>query len=243
MMKNVTLDIVLAEKIRDHITRNRLTEGDRIPSDRELAVQYGVQRLTVRSALKRLENEGIIYPPPRSGFYVAEKKLVRDLIRFESLTEMMNNQGLRMVTRLIRLDAAECSKKLSRHLEVPLGTKLAVIRRMRIVEGKPFALETSYLRADAVPGIERYDLENQSLYKVLKESYGIDLCGASQEISMVFARDEESRLLEAGPGEALLMLKSETVDRDGRRVEYSESLTRGDRCIFTNILTRREPSS
>lgn len=239
-MKNVTLDIVLAEKIKAFIEKHQLKVNDKIPSNREFAEMFGVQRLTVSLALKRLQNEGLIFSIPRKGYFIAEKKIVRDLIKFESFTEMMWSKGLDIETKCMSVNVIECPENIARAFDILEGTKTYEIKRLRNYANKPLAVETSYIPEKYVQGLENQDLEGSSLYKVLEEIYLIKLCGATQEISMVKANEENSLLLDIPVGEALLLLKSVAQSSDGRRIEYSESLTRGDRCVFTNVLTREE---
>lgn len=239
-MRQMTLDVVLADRIKDYILLNDLQENDRIPSNRDLAESFQVQRLTVSSALKRLVNEGVLYALPRSGYYVAEKKIVRDLVKFESFTEMMQTKGLEVVTKCIHISITESNKNISQRLGIPLGTKLYEIKRVRIIEDKPFAVETSYIPEQYIPGIEQLDLETNSLYEILANEYHIQLSGACQEISMAFADEEDKDLLEVEEGEALFLLRSVAVNQQNEKIEYSKSLTRGDRCIFTNVLTKKE---
>ncbi|MFC7394074.1 GntR family transcriptional regulator [Scopulibacillus cellulosilyticus] len=239
-MKNVTLDIVLAEKIKAYIATHQLKENERIPSNRDLAKIFNVQRMTVTMALNRLVNEGIIFSVPRKGYFVSEKKIIRDLVKFESFSEMMKSKGLKVVTKLMSIEIQKGDKIASAALGISEETNIYKIRRLRIISDHPFTLETSYIPEKYVKGIENHDLEGQSLYKLLERIYGIVLCGATQEISMVTPVKEDRLLLDVSEGEELLLLRSVANDKNGKKIEYSESLTRGDRCLFRNVLTRKE---
>lgn len=239
-MKNVTLDIVLAERIKSFMKENQLEENEQLPSNRELAQMFEVQRLTVTSALKRLVNEGVIYAVPRKGYFVAEKKIIRDLVKFESFSEMAKSKGLDISTKTIGIKRIKSSKHVSKALDILEGTSVYEIRRLRIYKEKPLALEISFIPEKYVKGLEKEDLEKNSLYGILADLYGIVLEGASQEITMLMPNKEYQKLLDTDSRDALLVLKSIAYTKTGSRIEYSESITRGDRCTFMNVLTREE---
>lgn len=236
-MKSITLDVQISDEIKEYIRDNNLRPGDRLPSERELAERFNVQRLTVRSALKRLINENIIYSVRGSGNYVGEEKIIRNLLEFGSLTKTIATSGNALKTKVIHINLIESDKKVAKKLQLTIGTKLYEIKRLRIVREIPLALETSYIPASYVKNIQKVDLENTSLYEVLEKEYDIKLVTAAQEISMVFANEKENQLLGIEEGEALLMLESIAEDSEGNKIEYSKSLTRGDRCVFTSELT------
>jgi GntR family transcriptional regulator len=239
-MKNVTLDIVLAERIKSFMKRYQLEEQEQLPSNRELAKMFEVQRLTVTAALNRLVNEGVIYAVPRKGYFVSEKKIVRDLVKFESFSEMAKSKGLEISTKSISVRKKKSSKPISRALDILEGTTVYEIKRLRIYKNKPLALEISFIPEHLTKELENQDLENNSLYDILTRLYGIVLEGASQEITMAMPDREYQNLLEVDSNDALLVLKSIAYTEAGTRIEYSESITRGDRCTFMNVLTREE---
>lgn len=238
-MKRITLDIQISDEIKNYIKSKGFKQGDRLPSERELAEIFNVQRLTVRSALKRLINENLIYSIRGSGNYVSEEKIERDLFEFGSLTKTIERSGHILRNAVIHIKEIESNKKISRNLDIALGTKVYEIKRLRIVDEIPLTFETSYIPVRFIEGIKNFDLENESLYEILEKHYNITLTTANQEISMVFGDEEESELLQVNEGEALLMLKCTALDSEGRKIEYSKSLTRGDRCVFTSVLRKR----
>lgn len=237
-MRSVTLDIQICDEIKYYIQSNNLRPGDKLPPERQLAEMFNVQILTVRQAIKRLINENLIYSVEKGGNFIAEQKIKRNLLKFDSLTKTFESEGYKLKTKVIEIKIIESNKILSRNLEITLGTKVYRIKRLRIVDNMPIALEISYIPADYVQGIENYISENVSLYEILENQYHIKLANVNQNIFMIFADDEESRFLGINEGHALLMLKGTAVDSQKRKTEYSESVTRGDRCIFTSILRK-----
>ena len=140
-----------AHEIRaDHGRRSRsrsppadLAPGDRLPTERDLAADYGVSRMTVRQALQSLEARGVLRRTigRNGGSFVAQPKLERDLGTFSGLSAAARTAGRRCRARA-------CSRRARR------GASIEIVR-VRYADGEPFALERSSLSGGAVPGPAR----------------------------------------------------------------------------------------
>ena len=71
----MTLDLIVADEVKCMIEEGTLSIGDKLPSERDLCERFNVQRLTLRSGLQMLEEEGLIYSIPRNGYYVANNRI------------------------------------------------------------------------------------------------------------------------------------------------------------------------
>ena len=88
-MKLMNKDEFIAYELKFYFMKNKLKEGEKLPSERDLAEQFGVQRATVRSAYKLLEDEGIIECRERSGNYIAHRRMISNLDRIRSFSEKL----------------------------------------------------------------------------------------------------------------------------------------------------------
>ena len=123
-MKLMTLDLIVSEEVKYMIESGLLKSGDKIPSERDLSEKYNVQRLTVRSGLQILEEAGIIYSKPRSGYYVANppiKKIADDIVSTTSEIQSTNNE---FETKIIKFTEKEIDKYLYTEMKLPLVTRL-----------------------------------------------------------------------------------------------------------------------
>jgi GntR family transcriptional regulator len=111
--------------------------------------------------------------------------------------------------------------------------------RLRLADEEPMALETTSLVASLCPGLEAEDVENQSLYKVLTERWGIQLDYATQSLEPILAPPYEATLLHVALGSPLLLIHRVTYDQNGRAFEHVKSLYRGDRYKFVTELHRK----
>lgn len=201
----------------------------RIPSERELSALFGVSRMTIRQALVELIGEGSLYTRSGKGTYVAERKIEQPLQRLTSFTQDMAARGLRPSSRLIGADLLPAPIELAHALAIPPGSELVRIRRLRLADEQPLAVETSHLPHARCPGLLDHDLEHQSLYQLLHDRYGLELASAKQTIEAAMPSDEERQLLALPPALPVLRIHRFTSSRDGLVCEFVQSAYRGDR--------------
>ena len=218
----LTQDIVISNELKYYITSENLKEGDRLPSERDLCERLGVQRLTMRSALKVLLQEGWIVSKERSGYYVAKQRIQKDVSKIESTSYTISSQGFDMEIKLLEFKVLEVNKAMVEAMQIPLGTRVYYIKRLRLIDREPVSIEKSYIPVSAAPNLEQYDLEKYSLYQILEEQYHIVLHHSQQDIIVKHADEEACRLLELPDG-------SDVVEQRGNVfgdtcMEYSESV-------------------
>lgn len=227
---------MLEEQIDEFIAEHHLQPHDRLPTERKMCEMWNCNIITLRRAIQRLANEGVLYSIQGSGTYVADRKVERNLWQFSSFSQAMRQSGATLGNRLISQSMVEANKVLARSLKVPLGEKIIVTSRLRIVNGTPFALENSYIPYRLCNGLEAHDLEQNSLFEILRVHYGIIPVRATQEIEIYYVEGQEAQLLDLPDGEAVLLLSDVAFDAQQNPIEYAQSLTRGDRCIFYSKL-------
>jgi GntR family transcriptional regulator len=113
------------------------------------------------------------------------------------------------------------------------GEKAILIERLRFADSTPMALNISYFALAICPGLLQEDLENQSVYWLLENKYGVRIVRAEQTIRAASATYREAELLDILPGAPLLVVEGVAIAEDERRVEYLRSIYRSDRYEFT----------
>ncbi|HYG60775.1 MAG TPA: GntR family transcriptional regulator, partial [Symbiobacteriaceae bacterium] len=153
------------------IETGALSPGDRAPSERELTQQYAVSRMTARHALSTLEAEGYLTRVPGSGTFVSQPKFEQKLNAVTSFTEEVQLHGMVPDTRLLATAIIEADHRIAEKMQLPPGTPIVQFQRLRMANATPMALETANLPLGRFPGLERINMEQASLYHVLKERY------------------------------------------------------------------------
>jgi GntR family transcriptional regulator len=199
-----------------------LPPGERMPSDAELCVEFGVSRMTARHAMQRLAEDGLIRREPGRGTFVARQPAHRRTNRLMTFTQEMTRAGRvpssRVLSRVIRPSSA----KEAASLDIPLRQPVVELRRLRLADGEPIVLETAILIGATASAVMTADLANGSLHETLGQADFV-LRRGTGTISAAAATAEDARLLGIRPGDPLLVERRVIVDGHGRRIEATES--------------------
>src|SRR5438093_1863242 len=152
----VTKQVETRERVLDLI--ERLGIGDSIPSERQLSVDLGVSRLTLRAALDELAREGYLVRRRGSGTFVGEPKIAQELT-MTSFTEDIRRRGMKPGSRTLDLHGSPAGARLGRLLHVSPSEPIVVVKRLRTADDEPMAIETLHVRESLVPGLSAKDLE------------------------------------------------------------------------------------
>lgn len=223
-MKLRNKDEALAEDIQLYFIKNNITEGDRLPTERELCDKYGVQRATIRSAYKILEREGIIENKERSGRYMGHFRIPTNLSHLRSFSETSNDMGIKLENKLIAFELMEADEKFSHKAKLPVGTMIYKLVRIRSVvrenEVLPIIIEYSYIPEKVAPKILKHDVEERSLFEILQTEYGKKPLGEEQKIEIIYANELEAKLLKVNQMTALILKEGVTYSKDHEVIQY-----------------------
>ena len=205
------------------IERGRLSPGDRLPAERELAERYGVSRMTLRQALGSLELRGrLVRSKGRyGGTFVAEPKL--ELTGTSALSDQLRGLGLAAGARVL----SACERDAAPD-EAELGRRVYAIERVRLANGEPVALERGAYSVDAFPGMLDGALEG-SLYDLIRARYDAVPVRAHERLEPALAQPGEAAPLGIEPGAPVMLVERTAYSATGRPVEHSRDVFRGDR--------------
>jgi GntR family transcriptional regulator len=229
----------IMNQLREKITAGEYAVNSALPPERELVETYQVSRMTIRQAISELVNEGLLVRRKGIGTFVAPPKLEQTLNSLTSFTEDMAKRGMKAGSRILSFKETLPDATIRKTLGLHADEKVFECVRLRLADEEPMALETTMLPTSICPGLRREDLENQSLYKVLMERWGVQLDYATQSLEPILAPPYEATLLHVAPGAPLLLMHRVTYDQDGRAFEHVKSLYRGDRYKLVTELYRR----
>ncbi|HEX2315777.1 MAG TPA: GntR family transcriptional regulator [Thermomonospora sp.] len=204
-----------------------LAPGDALPPERRLAEKLGVSRPTVRAAIEELVTEGRLERRQGSGTYVAEPKIVVPLT-MTSFTEDMIRRGMRPGGRVLSFRHGPAGARIGQRLFLSPGEEVFTIRRLRLADGAPMAIETLYLPRALLPGLRRADLEGRSFYELLRE-HGVVIASGTETIEPTVTSPREAEELGVPVHAPAFLFERVTHSAEGRPVEYVRSLYRGDR--------------
>lgn len=223
----------IADSLRREILTRKLPPHSRLPSEPELARRFGAARETVRRALARLQQEGLIYRRQAVGSFVAEPRVDQDLDQLFSFTEFMTYRGMKPGSKLLEsgiLRIADPESPVLKHLHLEAGARVIFIRRLRTGSGEPLVIASTWLPETRFPGFLDYDLTRHSVYEIMGRM-GYKPTDAVQTIEAVTLSPRQAALLTVAPGSAALLIRRVGY-AEGIPVEYAEDYYRGDRTTF-----------
>jgi GntR family transcriptional regulator len=200
--------------------------GEQLPSEKELAVQLGISRSTLREALLNLEQEGVVIRKHGVGTFVApgyEHRLESGLERLESIMELAARQEQQTQVSDLEIETVRASADLADKLQVTADEELTSIRRVIIVDGKPVAYMADYVVRSILSPAEVSEPFGGSVLDLLREKHGPLIAQALANIVAINADRFLGRKLQVKPGQALLLLEETLYSEQGAPVEFSRN--------------------
>ncbi len=219
----------IQQALMEKIHSGELSDGDSLASEEELARTYQVSRMTARQALHSLKTTGYAFSQKGRGTFVTRPKLEKNVMHLRGFTEDMKQRGMVPSSRLIEQAAINATEELAEQLKVPVGETVMLLRRLRLADGIPMALERSHIPLKLFPGLDRINFAKQSLYYILRENYGVRVAWADEVIEALPATREESELLTIPKRASVLSISRIIMTTQETPIEVACSRYRGDR--------------
>ncbi|MCM3718698.1 GntR family transcriptional regulator [Fictibacillus phosphorivorans] len=220
----------IEEAIKQKIDKGEWESGSMISSEREFAENYEVSRMTVRQAINNLVNDGYLTRRKGKGTFVSGKKIEQKLLGLTSFTEDMKARGYKPASKLVSFQKIEANHKLAKTLEISQHDVVYEIKRVRLADEIPMAIETTFVPAELIP-LNGTHIKEGSLYSQV-ENAGFHIDYATQSLEASIAREAESEILEIAKGAPVLLIQRQTFLTTGKPLELVHSVYRGDRYKF-----------
>jgi GntR family transcriptional regulator len=224
--------VQIAETLLDRIETGDLRPGDRLPSERDLSEQLGVNRTTLRQGLQILELRGLVRREQGNGTFIARPRLDREAAEIFRFTKGIARRGLTPGAKLVSLEQRLVESSMARELSVPLSSRAYFLMRLRTINQEPVMLERYLIPVQRAPKLEEHDLEARSVFEILESEYGLTIHRARQTLEPVIATDFEAEVLQVEPGSPLMMERRLSFNEAGEPLESGKDLYRGDRFRF-----------
>jgi GntR family transcriptional regulator len=215
-------------QLHDDVTR-RLAAGAfdaAFPGEMDLVAEYEVSRHTVREALRRLRDVGVL-DSTRGRATQVRKDIEQPLGTLYSLFREVEAQGM-VQASVVKAQRMDRDPRIAGLLELTPEADLFLLERLRLADDEPLAYDRIWLAADLGRPLLQADFGRTALYDELASRTGARLTDGTERISAVIATDHEHDMLDLPPGVACLRV--ERLGRlAGRPVVYRVTLVRGDR--------------
>ncbi|WP_336469320.1 GntR family transcriptional regulator [Frigidibacter sp. MR17.14] len=206
-----------------------LAAGDRVPTEAEIARDYGVSRATVQAVMTRLSHEGLIERFPGRGSFVrdrsdgADLKVDLDIHNIQSFESEAALVEKEIRYRLVAFSQVPVPERAARKLGIAPGTSVFSLHRVRLIEDKPIGDELRYF----APGFEiQFDtvaLATAAAHSLIEDGMGLRIGRIEADLCAVTASAETARHLQVTPGAPLLMRVHTLFSTEDQVIMHGES--------------------
>lgn len=222
--------------LRSLIESEEYRNGKLLPNEVELSEHLHISRNTLRQAISKLVNEGLLIRKKGVGTKVARKGITSGVKNWHSFSQEMKMMGIEVRNFELHLSMKKADRRIADFFEVPEDTRCVVMERLRGNREFPFVYFISYFSPKLpITGEEDYI---QPLYEMLEKKYGIVVKVSKEEISAGLAGDLIAEKLEISASDPILIRKRFVYDENGIPVEYNIGFYRADSFTYTIEATR-----
>ena len=182
----IPLYLQIIEQILGLINDGQLVKGDKISNEYVLCEIFGVSRLTLRQALKELENEGQIYRKRGEGTFIGSKKLETSLMQRGVFTsDELTEKGINYKTIIKKKELTKPPSDIQKIMKFDKDEKVNYIERLRIMEGEPFNYTIFYVSNKYCKNFINCEFENKSSVHMIEENYKLKITKVQRSLEAV----------------------------------------------------------
>ena len=234
----------IADSLAAEIVAGRLKAGQKIASERAIAEDMGVSRMTARHTIRVLTERGLVEARAGQGTFVGARVIEQKLNSLTGFTEQMALLGRKSSSIIVTCDRRAADVECQRAMKLAPGEQVYRLERIRLADNAPVARETTEVLVSSAPGLlDLADFGRESLYRTLTEHFGVRPTTASQTLAAGIADETNARVLSLAPGDPVLKLTRLTFDDRGAPFEYVRSVYRGDAFVMKVNLTVSEENA
>ena len=242
-MPRITKTSRVWEALLSEINQPESQHGDCLPSERELGERFQFSRVVIRSALAKLEEDGLIYRMQGKGAFVKKDKVNQNASVLTSFTQDMTQRNMTRGSAIMGKEFVPCTPFLSSKLQVPTEGFVFKLKRLRMADSSPMAVEVCFLPEWIGRRISDLMVDNTSLYSLLEQQCGVHLKYALQTIEVGTLERAERDILGQNCPRCTAIITRQTFDVENNVVEFVESRYRSDRYLFRMLLDMEKPET
>jgi len=234
--KKIPLYIQVVEYWKSIINDNVIKPEDQLPSENELIKLHNVSRITIKRAIRELVNEGLLLTVQGKGTFVNSAKYQWELKKLSSFSEDMKSRGFIPGAKIIKKEICKGSVE---QLGLTSNDALSIrVERLRLANNKPMAIEVLQMEYGLFGSIYDDIKDDVSIYELMENKQGIKLAYATEFLEAALPNKYEQELLKINSSIAVLKLERISFLKDGKPIEYTLSVYRGDKYRFKVLLER-----
>ncbi|WP_180084970.1 GntR family transcriptional regulator [Acinetobacter sp. YH12145] len=193
-----------------------------LPSENELSELFLVSRITVRQALHKLSQDGLIFKVHGKGTFVSKPKAYQNITQLQGFAEAMSSSGHHILNEVLSIEFIEAPLKVASKLKLAVRSQVAEIKRVRLLNNEPVSYELTYLPAEIGLQLQnkQVDLRVSDIFTAIEQDLSIPLGYADLNIDAIQADDELAQLLSVDIHTPILRVERLTHDAHEHPIDY-----------------------
>lgn len=221
--------------LRERLESQIFAPGERMPSEAELCDKYGVSRITVRRAVEELVEEGYLERRQGKGTFVAQSRSMVAVMSLDgSASEGFSDRyKSRQSSVIISKKEYPANSQERKWLKLEEEDTVLVLTRQILLDGKPWMIDRATYPAKRFPGMFDKIGNNTSTYEVMRRDYGVQMSKARRAVTLVYATNEQGKLLCCAPGTPLFKRFKAVYDEQDGPVHLSSTYVNAENVVLT----------
>lgn len=214
-----------------NIRSGKWTENAPLPAERALCLFYHVSRTTLRRALDRLEKDNYIVKKHGNGNFVKPQVFEQPLRQLYSFTDTLKNDGVIVDNVIVDYELSQAPDELLMGGYCEPSDQFHKLTRLRSAKDYPLMLEINYLSRSRFFKLDLKWLENNSLYKYLRQQYNMGIDHGFEIFRTIMPATKDRLLLNIPATQPCMAIERFGFEGDSL-IEYGKSVVRGDKYTF-----------
>lgn len=226
----IPLNFQLAQVLRERINRGELAPGDRLPTEVEMAKNFGVSVITVQHALKDLSSSGLITRHRRRGTFVSIDRPAQVQPQQSDALSLMFSDEFGADTQILSKEIVPRPDRLKRIFSN--HATLLHIRRVVVRTGVPWSYASIYLLPEFADRVTKPMIKRYPMFRLLREKLGLSFHNVTINLQARPAGVEVAHLLKIDSLAPVTAMSATLFDNNKRAINFLESFYRGDTFSF-----------
>ncbi|GAB2511442.1 HTH-type transcriptional repressor YvoA [Corynebacterium atrinae] len=222
---------LITNHLRQSIEDGTLSPGDELPSEAELCEQYDSSRGPVRQAMALLRAEGLISTGRGRRSTVLTSAPSNSFESLLSMTAWAEDMEPDISQRTLWVGRTSADAHTACQLNVEVGSQIVTIKRLRLLNDEPLAIERLNFPLDVGRPLLDFDTDNCSVHRELSR-LGVGFESANRSMSAALSNGEDSELLGIPEGSPIMQVELLAASKQGRTLEYAEYRVIGEGLVL-----------
>ena len=221
--------------INEGIESGAYARGTAIPSEPELSRAFGTTRMTVRRAIDALVSEGKLYRVQGKGTFVSHIELEKTYL-MQGFTSNILSLGMHPSSRVLASGTCHPGDDVRRDLELAEDEPVFCLKRVRMADFEPIAVERVWLSSKRFPLVAEFDYSETSLYEVLRKEYDLEPAYSRQRLNAVLAEGDDAQILFGAKKGVALRMRNVDYDKSMHPIAAADAVYHGAKYTFDAII-------